>query len=59
MNTLTIRKKLGWSQVDLADHSGISVRTIRRLENGSNISPSSYLRISNAFEIFAVYMIEL
>ena len=48
MNTLTIRKKLGWSQVDLADHSGVSVRTIRRLENGSNISSSSYLRISNA-----------
>src|SRR5437016_822305 len=38
------RKRRGWSQADLAEHmGGISVKTIRRWENGENL-PQPYYR---------------
>ena len=38
------RERRGWSQADLAEHmGGISVKTIRRWENGKNL-PQPYYR---------------
>jgi predicted ATPase/transcriptional regulator with XRE-family HTH domain len=34
-----LRKSCGWTQEKLADHSGISVRTIRNLESGRILAP--------------------
>ncbi|MEV5379879.1 MULTISPECIES: helix-turn-helix domain-containing protein [Streptomyces] len=36
---LTQRKAVGWSQEELAERSGVSVRTIRNLETGTNRNP--------------------
>ena len=38
MNILTLRLEKGWSQEELAAHSGLSVRTIQRIENGQRAS---------------------
>lgn len=39
------------TQKELADRSGISVRSISRFENGEDISLSAFLRILNALEL--------
>jgi DNA-binding XRE family transcriptional regulator len=46
-----LRKHSGWSQERLADISGLSLRTIQRIENGGNASLESSLAIATAFNI--------
>ncbi|WP_164116206.1 helix-turn-helix domain-containing protein [Sphingorhabdus sp. Alg239-R122] len=40
----------GWSQEDLALHSGLSVRTIQRIENGNHASLESLKCLAAVFE---------
>lgn len=50
-----LRLQRGWSQEQLAELSGLSVRTIQRLERGQNASVESLKSIASVFEIdFAV-----
>lgn len=45
------RALIGWSQKDLADHSGLSQTGIARIENGTNKPNSSTIsRITDAFD---------
>jgi transcriptional regulator with XRE-family HTH domain len=46
-----LRLQRGWSQEQLADLSGLSVRTIQRLERGQTASPESLKAIASVFEI--------
>ena len=39
------------TQKELADRSGISVRSVSRFENGEDISLSAFLRLLNALEL--------
>jgi transcriptional regulator with XRE-family HTH domain len=46
-----LRLRRGWSQEQLADLSGLSVRTIQRLERGQTASVESLKALGAAFEI--------
>lgn len=46
-----LRLNCGWSQERLAGISGLSLRTIQRIENGENPSLESQLAIATAFNI--------
>ena len=46
-----LRLQRGWSQEQLADLSGLSVRTIQRLERGQNASVESLKAIASVFEV--------
>lgn len=46
-----LRLKRGWSQEQLADLSGISTRTIQRLERGANASLETLKSLASVFEI--------
>ena len=46
-----LRLQRGWSQEQLADLSGLSVRTIQRLERGQTASVESLKALGAAFEI--------
>lgn len=46
-----MRVQRGWSQQDLADLSGLNVRTIQRLESGQTISIESFKALGAAFNI--------
>jgi transcriptional regulator with XRE-family HTH domain len=46
-----LRLQRGWSQEQLADLSGLSVRTIQRLEGGQTASVESLKALGAAFEI--------
>jgi len=46
-----LRLKRGWSQQQLADASGLSVRTIQRLENGHAASTESLKCLAAVFEV--------
>ena len=46
-----LRLKRGWSQQQLADASGLSVRTVQRLENGLPASTESLKSLAAVFEI--------
>jgi|SRR5689334_24070666 len=46
-----LRLKRGWSQQQLADASGLSVRTIQRLEHGQPASAESLKCLAAVFEI--------
>ncbi|HUX91202.1 MAG TPA: 2TM domain-containing protein [Gallionellaceae bacterium] len=46
-----LRLKHGWSQQQLADASGLSVRTIQRLENGHAASTESLKSLAAVFEV--------
>ena len=50
MNIQELRLNKGWSQEDLAMHSGISVRTIQRIENGKRASLESLKCLAAVFE---------
>ncbi len=50
MNIQKLRLDKGWSQEDLAMHSGISVRTIQRIENGKRASLESLKCLAAVFE---------
>jgi transcriptional regulator with XRE-family HTH domain len=46
-----LRLQRGWSQEQLAELSGLSVRTIQRLEKGTSASPESLKAVASVFEI--------
>jgi transcriptional regulator with XRE-family HTH domain len=46
-----LRLQRGWSQEQLAEVSGLSVRTIQRLERGQTASLESLKALGAAFEI--------
>jgi len=46
-----LRLKKGWSQEQLAQLSGISVRTIQRIERGQNVGLESMKSLAAVFEI--------
>ncbi len=53
------RKERCWSQEHLADLSGISIRTIQRVENGGVAAPDSAQSLAAAFGVDAtVFMID-
>jgi len=51
MSIQKLRLKRGWSQQQLADVSGLSVRTIQRLENGLPASTESLKSLAAVFEV--------
>ena len=48
---ISMRQQSHWTQEELATASGVSVRTIQRLETGNTGSPSSLKAICAAFDI--------
>jgi transcriptional regulator with XRE-family HTH domain len=46
-----LRLQRGWSQEQLAQMSGLSVRTIQRIERGQGASPESLKSLAAVFEI--------
>ena len=46
-----LRAKRNWSQEQLADFSGLSVRTIQRVENGQKASLETLKCIAAVFEV--------
>lgn len=50
MNIQKMRIEKGWSQEELATHSGLSVRTIQRIENGKRASLESLKCLAAVFE---------
>lgn len=46
-----LRLQRGWSQQQLADFSGLSTRTIQRLENGQHASIESLKSLAAVFEV--------
>jgi transcriptional regulator with XRE-family HTH domain len=51
MSIQKLRLKRGWSQQQLADASGLSVRTIQRIENGHAASTESLKCLAAVFEV--------
>lgn len=51
MQVQKLRLKRGWSQQQLAEFSGLSVRTIQRIENGHTASTESLKSLAAVFEI--------
>ena len=50
MNLQKLRLEKGWSQEELAEYSGISVRTIQRIETGKRASLESLKCLAAVFE---------
>jgi len=46
-----LRLQRGWSQQQLADLSGLSVRTVQRIENGQSASVETMKSLASVFEI--------
>ena len=46
-----LRLQRGWSQQQLAEMSGLSTRTIQRLENGNSASIESLKSLAAVFEV--------
>jgi len=46
-----LRLQRGWSQQQLADLSGLSVRTVQRIENGHSASVETMKSLASVFEI--------
>lgn len=51
MHIQKLRLQRGWSQQQLAELSGLSVRTIQRIENGHTPSMESLKSLASVFEI--------
>ena len=51
MNFQKLRLQRGWSQQQLAELSGLSARTIQRIENGQPASAESLKSLASVFEI--------
>lgn len=51
MSVQKLRLKLGWSQQQLAEASGLSVRTIQRIEAGYPASTESLKSLAAVFEV--------
>lgn len=56
MRVRELRLARGWSQAELAELSGLSIRTIQRIENGANPGLESMKRLA---EVFAVGLADL
>lgn len=50
MNLTKLRQEKGWSQEELAMHSGLSVRTIQRVESGKTASLETLKCLAAVFE---------
>jgi transcriptional regulator with XRE-family HTH domain len=46
-----LRLKKGWSQQQLADFSGLSVRTVQRIEAGQSASTETLKSLASVFEV--------
>lgn len=46
-----LRQQRGWSQEQLAEHSGLSVRTIQRIEQGRTPGLASATALANALQV--------
>ena len=51
MHIQKLRLQRGWSQQQLAELSGLSTRTIQRLENGHSASVESLKALAAVFEV--------
>jgi transcriptional regulator with XRE-family HTH domain len=51
MRIQKLRLKRGWSQRQLADASGLSVRTVQRVENGQPASTETLKSLAAVFEV--------
>lgn len=51
MNIQKLRLQRGWSQQQLAELSGLSSRTIQRIENGQLASAEALKSLASVFEI--------
>lgn len=51
MQVQKLRLQRGWSQQQLAELSGLSVRTIQRIENGQTASVETLKSLASVFEI--------
>lgn len=51
MNIQKLRLQRGWSQQQLAELSGLSARTVQRIENGKAASAESLKSLASVFEI--------
>jgi len=51
MNIQKLRLQRGWSQQQLAELSGLSARTIQRIENGQPASAESLKSLASVFEV--------
>lgn len=51
MRIATLRRERGWTQERLAETSGIAVRTVQRLEGGSDASLETLSSIARALEV--------
>lgn len=50
MHIRLLRLQKGWSQEQLADMAGVSVRTIQRIERGATASPETLKCLGAVFE---------
>lgn len=51
MRVRELRMARGWSQAQLAELSGLSIRTIQRIENGTHPGLESLSRLAAVFEV--------
>ena len=58
MSIQKMRLKRGWSQQQLADASGLSARTIQRIESGHAASVESLKSIAAVFEVHFLTLME-
>lgn len=58
MSIREMRRRRGWSQEQLAERSGLSVRTIQRIENGQRPGPASAGALAGAFEVDVTDIVE-
>jgi len=50
--TIQIRRtQLGWTQEQLADHAGVSIRTVQRIENGSKATLETLKCLAATFDV--------
>lgn len=47
----TLRRKRAWTQEQLAEVAGVSLRTVQRMENGDSISFASAKAVANALNV--------
>lgn len=58
MTIKELRKAKAWSQAHLADASGVSMRTIQRLERTGNCADETLLAIATALDIDVQFLTE-
>lgn len=53
-----LRIERNWSQEDLSDKSGLSLRTIQRIESGNSVSMESLKILAKTFEVTTEQLVE-